>query len=44
MHTFFESIGFGSIKKASDRENLIRDVIMHFDKRMIFKNERDSVY
>ena len=43
MHTFYESVGFSKIVDAVEIEKLMRDTVMHFDKRTIFKNERDSM-
>ena len=43
MHTFYESVGFSKIVDAGEIEKLMRDTVMHFDKRTIFKNERDSM-
>ena len=43
MHTFYESVGFSKNVDAVEIEKLMRDTVMHFDKRTIFKNERDSM-
>ena len=43
MHTFFEAVGLSRIKSARASERLIRDAIMHFDERHIFKNDNDLV-
>ena len=39
MHTFYEAVGFGAVKSARAAERLMRDTIMHFDRRNIYKNE-----
>ena len=44
MHTFYESIGLGRIRTARSSERLIRETIMNFDKRNIFRNEQNIVH
>lgn len=43
MHTYFESAGFNRIKSAKARERLLRDTVMHCDKKRVFKNDLDLV-
>ena len=44
MHTFFEAVGLGRIRGAKALERLVRNTIMSFDKRTIFKDEYDIVH
>ncbi len=39
MHTYLESIGFGRITRARQIEKLMRESIMHFDRRYLYNNE-----
>lgn len=44
MHTFYESVGLSRIRSARSSERLIRETIMNFDKRNIFRNEQNIVH
>lgn len=44
MHSYYEAIGLSRIKSAKASGRLIRDTIMNFDVRNIFKNENDLVH
>ena len=44
MHTYFESVGFNRVKSAKSIERLLRDTVMHFDERKIYKNDMDRAY
>lgn len=44
MHTYLESVGFSSIKGNREMQQLIRDVVIHFDEKNIFTTKDDRTY
>jgi hypothetical protein len=44
MHTYLESIGFGKIKSHSELNQLVRDVVLHFERKSLFRTESGRIY
>lgn len=44
MHTYLESVGFSRVMGHRELEGLNRDTVMHFDKRVLFRNEQGHLY
>ncbi len=37
MHTYLEAAGFGEIRSRHEMDELITDVVYHYDKRTVFR-------
>ncbi len=44
MHTYLESIGFSHIRSHREMEQLVRDVVLHFDEKYIFEAGEGRLY
>ncbi len=44
MHTYLEAIGFRHIKDHIEMNRLIRDTVLHFDEKHIFRIDQDRIY
>ena len=44
MHNYLESVGFRRITSYREMDRLIRDTVLHYDRKNIFRNEVGRVY
>lgn len=44
MHTYLESIGFGHIRSHREMDQILREVILHFDRRNVFRTQDGRLY
>lgn len=43
MHTYFDSVGFRKVRGARSTERLMRDAVMNFDHKKVYKNEENRI-
>ena len=43
MHNYLESVGFRRITSHREMDRLMRDTVLHFDRKEIFKNEKGRI-
>lgn len=44
MHTYLESIGFSRIRNRREMDQILRDTVLHYDKRNVFRTEDGRLY
>lgn len=44
MHIYQNSIGFGNLKSHEDMDLIVRNTVLHFDEKHIFRTEKNSIY
>ncbi len=44
MHTYLESIGFRRIRSRRDMDKIVRDTVLHFDEKNIFRLDSKRIY
>ena len=44
MHKYLESVGFHRIVSHREMDRLLRDTVLHYDKKSLFRNEAGRVY